>query len=122
MPRVLLCLALLSGPAPAQPPAEEPQSEAALPKLRVLPEPCPAGGVTSEIVVCGRRNEDIRYRLPLKQEWFDPKGPVASVSRERNRLLEGQDSGLGSCSTVGPGGMTGCHNKGVWRKREQFGR
>ena len=83
---------------------------------------CAVGSTSDEVVVCGRRERGEQYRLPLRQDRFDPGGPVASVSRERNSLLEGQGSALGSCTNVGPNGMTGCLNKEVWRRREQYGR
>jgi hypothetical protein len=92
-----LLLSLLSaGPARAQP-------TLSLPKVV---EPCVKQA--DEIVVCGNPDELRRYRLPLQDEGFDPDGPVDSVSRERNRLLNHGASGIGSCSTVGPGGYTGC--------------
>lgn len=81
-----------------------------------------AEGAGEEIVVCGRRVDPERYRVPpqLRDRGFDPKGSTQSVSRERNALMDGTDSSsLGSCSTVGPGGMTGCLNKAVKRKCEQ---
>jgi hypothetical protein len=83
-------------------------------KFAVVPkcEPGPSG----EIVVCGRRNEDEKYRLPIRPEGFDASGPVDSVSRERHRLIQEGDSGVGSCSTSGPGGWTGCFHQ--QRKRQ----
>lgn len=66
------------------------------------------GSTPDEIVVCGRGPERSPYRLPPPQEGFDPKGPVDSVSRERHRLYEVGEAGIGSCSTVGAGGWTGC--------------
>jgi hypothetical protein len=60
-----------------------------------------------DITICGRRNGVGGYRLP-EPDRFDPAGPVDSVSRERHRLLDVGAAGIGSCSTVGPGGWTGC--------------
>ena len=83
---------------------------------------CARQRALGDIVVCGR-DGDSPFRLPeaMRDPGWDPKGPARSVSRERNRLLEGESGGLGSCTTVGPNGMNGCHAKGVWRKREQHG-
>jgi len=67
-----------------------------------------------DIVVCGRRGERSPFRLPPQPEGFDPDGPLSSVSRERHRLYEVGDTGIGSCSNVGPGGWTGCDFK-HWR-------
>jgi hypothetical protein len=68
---------------------------------------CPPGASRDDITVCGRRNDGAGYRLPAPDR-FDPAGPVDSVSRERHRLLDVGAVGTGSCSTVGPGGWTGC--------------
>ncbi len=60
------------------------------------------------MLVCGRAPARSPYRLPPQPEGFDPRGTVQSASRERNALLEGGETGIHSCSTVGPGGWTGC--------------
>lgn len=67
-----------------------------------------------EIVVCARVFP-FAYRLQPEPGGFDPDGPVDSVARERHHLLEGGESGIGSCSAVGPGGGAGC---GARRFRE----
>ena len=72
---------------------------------------------TGEIVVCGSQRSP--YRLPPPSPRFDPDAGVNSVSRERNGLLEAGDSGIGSCSTVGPGGSSGCTMQSFRRSREQ---
>ena len=74
-----------------------------------------------ELVVCGRRIEPDRYRLPIRPNRFDPKGAVDSVSRERHRLIQEGDAGIGSCSTVGAGGFTGCFHRSTKRRCEQEG-
>jgi len=74
-----------------------------------------------ELVVCGRRIPPDRYRLPIRPDRFDPKGPVDSVSRERHRLMEEGDAGIGSCSTVGAGGFAGCFHHKVKRRCQQEG-
>lgn len=68
---------------------------------------CRQSSDDAEVVVCGRP-ERSPYRLPPSAQRFDPDGPVDSVSRERHRLYEHGAGGIGSCSTVGPGGWTGC--------------
>jgi len=74
--------------------------------------------VSDEIVVCGVVDEESPYRLPIRKIGFDPAGKFESVSRERNRLLEGADSGTGACSASGAGGFTGCMLK-EWEKARQ---
>jgi hypothetical protein len=47
---------------------------------------------------------------------------MESVSRERNALMEpGARTGTGSCSTVGPGGFTGCMARHFDRQIDQYG-
>jgi hypothetical protein len=70
-------------------------------------EDCPKQP-SGDIVVCGRRGESSPYRLPRLNDGFDPDGPVDSVSRERHRLFEVGESGIGSCSNAGAGAWTGC--------------
>ncbi|HEX8193537.1 MAG TPA: hypothetical protein VF552_11635 [Allosphingosinicella sp.] len=108
----LLCCAAAAlplAPASAQPPSAAP---APAPEV-----PCTAPADPQEIVVCGR-SDDARYRLPVPGGGFDPRGVVDSVSRERNRLLEVGAAGIHSCSTVGPGGWTGCDLR-RWREAHQ---
>ena len=92
---------LVGAQAAAQPP--QPAQVPTAPKI--VPD-CRADG--QDIVVCGRRGERSPYRLPPQPEGFDPDGPMSSVSRERHRLYEVGDTGIGSCTNVGPGGWTGC--------------
>ena len=87
---------------------------------RVLPDCRASAEGEEEIVICANPREQQRYRLP-QQEW-NPDGPVQSVSRERHSLYEQGDSGIGSCSAVGPGGWTGCALRAWKAAREQHGR
>jgi hypothetical protein len=86
---------------------------------RVTRHDCRRQGEDEEIVVCGRPQDDARYRVSPSQDGFDPDGPIESVSRERNRMLEGGEAGTGSCSVVGAGGWTGCFAIAVNRARQQ---
>lgn len=100
-----LLLALVSGLGATQGAAQAPNPAPAPTAPKIVPD-CRADG--QDIVVCGRRGERSPYRLPPQPEGFDPDGPVSSVSRERHRLYEVGDTGIGSCTNVGPGGWTGC--------------
>ena len=113
---VLLLFAL---PAPA---LAQPRDDLAIPKLRIVPDECGGKGPGDEIVVCSARDRNARYRLPKSPDRFDPKGQVDSVGRERVRLMQGDESGIGSCSNRGPGGMTGCWLQDVKNKRLQHGK
>lgn len=83
---------------------------------------CTPGGEGEEIVVCGRRDQTERYRLPIRPQGFDRNGTIDSVSRERHRLYEVGETGLYSCSNVGPGGYTGCSWKEFKAHLEQHAR
>ena len=85
---------------------------------RIVPR-CETNGVGEDIVVCGRRDRNEQFRLPMRPDGFDAAGPVDSVSRERHRLIEEGDAGVGSCSTTGPGGASGCFDKAVKRRCQQ---
>ena len=72
-----------------------------------------------EILVCGRRKADERYRMPDRDAPFDPEGDRPSVMRERMSWAEGGEAGIGSCGPVGPGGWTGCMTQSWDRERQQ---
>jgi hypothetical protein len=80
---------------------------------------CDPAADPDEVVVCGRRIPAERYRLPIRPDRFDPKGPIDSVSRERHKLIQEGDAGIGSCSTIGPGGSSGCFHRSTKRRCEQ---
>ena len=109
---VLLSTILPAGPAAAQ---ADPEVQGPPSPPKIVPNCRKSGG--SEIVVCGRQ-ERSPYRLPEPPPGFDPDGDVDSVSRERNALLDVGDSGIGSCSSIGPGGSYGCTFK-RWKNEEQ---
>lgn len=106
---MLFHLLLLSAAQAQAAPAEAPP--------RIVERCADAGG--EEILVCGERGRDESYRLPPKPEGFDPWGDAASVSRQRNALIGPGPAGLGSCSTVGPGGWTGCDVIAIKKAEEQ---
>jgi hypothetical protein len=81
-------------------------------------DPCPRGS-GEEIVVCARRPNSERYRIP---EELRPgsTSPENESWAERARSLEyvGR-TGIQSCSTVGPGGFTGCWEQMMRLAREE---
>jgi hypothetical protein len=85
-------------------------------------DPCPQS-TDDEITVCARKPDAERYRIPEDLR-SDPNDPVNESWA--NRATEMQyvgRSGIGSCSTTGPGGMTGCYNELVRTARaERAGR
>ncbi len=73
-----------------------------------------------EIIVCADRNQRSPFRLPdTSKDPFDPFGETKSVMNERVGWAAEGDSGTQSCSTVGPGGWTGCMVKGWKESRDQ---
>ena len=70
-------------------------------------DPCPRS-TDDEVVVCARKPESERYRIP---EALRQGGSIQSRTAwaERARVFETvSDTGINSCSPVGPGGWTGC--------------
>ena len=106
--RKLLSAVLLVAPAPAAA-AEAPERTTSA--IVYGDDPCPAAA-DGEIVVCARRPEGDRYRIPkdLRNDG-DPPSEVAWGSR--NQLLEeaGRANLPGSCNPIGTYGQSGCQQK-----------
>src|SRR5690348_14645784 len=81
-------------------------------------DPCPRS-TDDQVVVCARRPEADRYRIPEK---LRPSGTRQQTEAWANkaRVLETVGStGINSCSPVGPGGYTGCLTQVIREAREQ---
>jgi hypothetical protein len=71
---------------------------------------CPPS-TNDTIVVCARKPEGERFRIPEALRG-DPNNPKNQSWATRATALEyAGRSGIGSCSTVGPGGVSGCFNQ-----------
>jgi hypothetical protein len=74
-------------------------------------DPCPVAE-EGEVVVCARRSDDERYRIPRE---FRGEGgrPTETAWGTRMEALEeaGRASMPGSCSPVGSYGQTGCRQQ-----------
>jgi hypothetical protein len=72
-------------------------------------DPCPRASSGEEIVVCARKPETERYRIPRELRDQPGTDPASQSWANRAESLEyvGR-TGIDSCSTVGPGGFTGC--------------
>ena len=85
-------------------------------------DPCPQGS-GDEIVVCARRPETERYRIPeeLREPSDNPENQSWAARAESIEYVG--RTGIQSCSTVGPGGVSGCWEQLVraWRKDRQSG-
>lgn len=70
------------------------------------------------ITVCGRREERNRYQVTDPAAPYDPGGNVKGAMTERMGWISHGDSGIGSCSNIGPSAGTGCFEK-TWRRSLQ---
>ena len=81
-------------------------------------DPCPKS-TDEEIIVCARRPEGDRYRIPENLRG-NPNDPANRTWTDRAIELsyEGR-TGIGSCTPVGPGGGIGCFNQLVDQARAE---
>lgn len=112
---------LAAAPAAAQKAAAAPAAE---PKISTMiiygDDPCPPS-TDDTIVVCARKPDKERYRIPEELRG-DPNDPTNQAWATRATALEyAGRSGIGSCSTVGPGGASGCFNQIVRQARAERG-
>lgn len=80
---------------------------------------CPTNASGEEIVVCVRKSEAERFRIPqeLRELEVTPQNE-AWAARAEGTLSAGQQ-GIGSCSAVGIGGATGCFGQAADRNRAE---
>jgi len=81
-------------------------------------DPCPRS-TDDQVVVCARRPEAERYRLPQQ---YRPSGTRQEKSAWANKARSMQNvgaTGTNSCSAVGPGGFTGCLTQEIQQARRE---
>jgi len=73
-------------------------------------ERCPTDQNGNEIVVCTRRSAAEQFRIPKEMREFRVTPENESWAVRAQGLVNDPTvaGGIGSCSTVGPGGSTGC--------------
>lgn len=71
-------------------------------------DPCPTNAEGNEIVVCARRPEAERFRIPQELRGLEVTPENRSWAVRQQDALNAGKTGIGSCSTVGPGGGSGC--------------
>jgi hypothetical protein len=117
----LAAAAFAASPALAQQPAAAPSGPAEPRVNQVIvygDDPCPPS-TDEEITVCARLPDDDRFRIPpnLRNNPDDPASQAWA-----GRALELQyvgRTGTESCSTVGPGGFTGCLGRMINQARAE---
>lgn len=81
-------------------------------------DPCPRS-TDDEVVVCARKPETERYRIPERfRTSGSPQSREAWVNRARSLETVGA-TGINSCSPVGPSGFTGCLTQVINQARNE---
>lgn len=81
-------------------------------------DPCPRS-TEDEVVVCARKPEADRYRIPPQ---YRPSGTRQQMESWANRAKAIEyvgRTGTMSCSPVGPGGWTGCLSQAIRRAKAE---
>lgn len=81
-------------------------------------DPCPRS-TDDEVVVCARKPEGERYRIPERfRSSGSPQSRQAWARNAKSFETVGA-TGVNSCSAVGPGGHTGCLQQIINQAREE---
>ena len=70
-------------------------------------DPCPRS-TDDEVVVCARKPESERYRIPERFRTGGPRQSREAWANKARALETVGATGINSCSPVGPAGFTGC--------------
>ena len=70
-------------------------------------DPCPRS-TDDEVVVCARKPEGERYRIPERFRTGGPRQTREAWANKARSLETVGATGINSCSPVGPAGFTGC--------------
>ena len=70
-------------------------------------DPCPRS-TDDEVVVCARKPESERYRIPERFRSTGPRQAGEAWANKARALETVGATGINSCSPVGPAGHTGC--------------
>ena len=123
LPSIAAGVALLAGVAVIEPlPAEAQNRRSEI--IVYGTDPCPRS-TDDEIVVCARKPETERYRIPERlRQGGSLQSRQSWAARARSFETVGA-TGTNSCSPVGPGGFTGClgqlTKQAFDERREQVG-
>jgi hypothetical protein len=85
-------------------------------------DPCPRS-TDDEVVVCARKPESERFRIPERYRQTGPKQTRESWANKALAFETYGRTGINSCSPVGPAGFTGCQqqliNQAFKERKEQ---
>jgi hypothetical protein len=81
-------------------------------------DPCPRS-TDDQVVVCARRPETERYRIPPNMRQSGTPQQMQSWAVRSKNLETVGSTGINSCSPVGPAGYTGCLEKLIKEARGQ---
>jgi|SRR5690242_3188014 len=83
-------------------------------------DPCPRS-TDDQVVVCARRPEAERYRIPPKLRTSGTRQQTQSWAQNSKVLETVGSTGTNTCSPVGPGGYTGCEMQVIneWRHQQR---
>lgn len=82
-------------------------------------ERCPTNSNGEEIVVCQRRSAQEQFRIPKEVRTFEVTPENESWAAREKTTQDVGAVGVGSCSTVGAGGATGCFVQQARRARTE---
>ena len=80
-------------------------------------DPCPRSS-ESQIVVCKHYPESERYRLAPSQNPQGTRQQRQSWAKKSQQLMTVGNTGVGSCSAVGPGGREGCLTQEIQQEKQ----
>lgn len=81
-------------------------------------DPCPRSSA-NEVVVCARKPDKDRYRIPPKYRPSGTRQQMESWANQAKSIEYVGRTGTMSCSPVGPGGYTGCLSQEIARAKAE---
>ena len=81
-------------------------------------DPCPRS-TESEVVVCRRLDERERYRIPERLRSGGSRQAGQAWAAKTKSLETVGNTGINSCSPVGPAGYTGCLQQLIKQSRQE---
>ncbi len=116
---ISLATAAATGFAVLPPPVEAQTQGSSVAEIIVYGNDACPRSTEDQVVVCARRPEGERYRIPEKYRQSGSRQETEAWAR-KSRVLETVGStGINSCSPVGPAGYTGCLTQVIREAREQ---